>query len=246
MATILSVATRRDGFDWALWCVGFAAASVALFGFVEWVREQRRRPEVEFLWLVSTDGQEASLEPWPSDKTISIRSGQSLIVEVSIRNVGNATGARSITNFVVPAVLDLGRVRQGGGGGVRVQNKIAGLPPNFGANYLHDGTDWYPNLWWQQRFRVTLTPGERVPPKMRLLMEVSDDRLSPRGRPRRAFGWSQGEPDAGAGEPWPSGSAAKPRFQRIEPLPEGRPWCGPGWRRDIRDLSGEDAAPVAG
>ena len=49
-----TAAALRDTWAWIGYGVALAAGLAAVIGFVSWILQQRRRPEVAFLWRIAT------------------------------------------------------------------------------------------------------------------------------------------------------------------------------------------------
>jgi hypothetical protein len=232
-----SVGNGRDGWAWAQYAIGVIAGLTAIVAFLYWIREQRRRPEAEFLWKLSTNGRPEDLREWKPDEVPVVPPGSALLVEVSMRNIGDALGRSTVSNFVVGSGVDVTDY-QHGRPSTAASNAIVGRPPDYACRFIAGAIEWYPQLWWLQRFVVIPNEGTSGD-LLRLLMEVEDDRLNSSGR-RWLPNLLWNEPtnvNLQAGARWPPERRGKRRLGRIRSLPTGRASCRPGQRRDVRDIA---------
>ena len=215
----------------------FATLVTALVGFGYWAVAQRRRPEIQFLWQISESGRTADLRPWEPHEIPTITPGQGILIEASVCNVGDQTGSSTLSNLVAPVAVSLARSPERPESPTAARNGIAGVPPDYEAQFLAAERSWYIDMWWVQRFVITAwSPTEGAPDRFRLLMEVTDDRFNGAGRRwLPSIDWSEG-PTPTYLERWPGKRSARPRLRLIRALPKGRVACAPGSRRDVRDL----------
>jgi hypothetical protein len=216
-----------DAVTWPRWwaidlAFGVAASTAAIVAFAYWVLEQRRRPEIRFLWRYATSESDGDLVNWDTTEYLPVGAGSTLLIEASVRNVGDASAQRALTNFVAPTSAgDLKRVPTIVGGA-----SIAFLVQEFQLP---------PSEWFLQRFVLELPDHEA---RLRLTFKLTDNRLNSSGRrwlPSRLAGVD--EPDSEWGERWPPPRPQiRQQWSRIRALPKDRPWCVKGERQDIRDL----------
>jgi hypothetical protein len=93
--------TERDLADWLVLAATLAAFVTGSVSFLVWIREQFRRPEFEYRWRISPTGDVDGLVDWKADTEGTVPAGATILVESSIRNVGDAAGP-TLSNFVVP------------------------------------------------------------------------------------------------------------------------------------------------
>jgi hypothetical protein len=236
--------SRRDILDWIALAVGLIAGLVAIAGFLLIITQRRRRPEVDFLWRISTTGAPADFKDWQKSEMPTIRIGETILVECSIHNIGDASGERALANFVVPDCFSLSSY-----GGTREQtvgqpstNLVAGLAPNYGVRYLAPERPLYVDMWWQLKYSLTLGTAPNSP-GVRLLIELSDDRLNGRGhRWLPSLGSSQSVPASSFGTRWkPDRAWRRPRWIKVGNGDEVR--CRVGTREAVRDLLIEPGQP---
>jgi hypothetical protein len=229
---------NRDKWDWVVLGVGLAAGATAIVGFLFWIARQRRRPEVDFLWRLASTGDPARFARWMQDDNAKITVGDTILVEASIQNIGDAAAARALANFVVPDCFSLMMYPDPSRAQMRTShNSIAGIGPDYGVNFVAPERELHVGMWWQLRFSLTL---ERAPNSsgVRLLMEIGDERLNANGW--RWF-WSLMPADkqegAPHGTPWPPPRHRRRLgFLRVGARDGNRIYCTPGLRRSTRDL----------
>jgi hypothetical protein len=168
------------------------------------------------------------LVAWPADHEPDIPAGSCLLVEASLRNVGDAATKQAMTNFVAPLFAELAKVS---GSEPRPKpirtTKVVFVPATF---------DLGPGVWQLQRFQVVV-PDEPV--GVRLRMTISDHGLNASGRrwlPSRLVGLDDADTTT-YGDLWPPPRPAIARqWSRIRARPHGHVWCIRGERADVRDL----------
>jgi len=233
------VTVARDGWDVVVLVVGLAAGISAIVGFGYWILAQRRRPEVAFLWKVSASTVSDGMEAWPQGHRPVVRPGDTIVVEASIQNVGDATAERALVNFVVPDCFTLERVGDTPSGVLTSANRTAGHPPVFGVHFIAIKTSLYPAMWLQLRFSLKLRHVPHSQPGARLLLEVSDDRLN--GRGSRWFPSLPAPvelPTYSISEAWPIKLRLRRDWRRIKVghLGADNVMCYPGGRQTTRDV----------
>jgi hypothetical protein len=242
----LPVTLERDGWDWLLYALSVTAATTAIVLFLPWALERRRRPEVQFHWRFSPDGDPTKLALWPADNAPEIDPTRPFLVEAAILNTGDTAGGDTLINFVVPDCFDLRQRGKPDAEPLIAGNDTAGLPPEYRAVFFASRAEpWTPGNWFMWHYRLqysTAKQCERSFP-VRLLFDVSDSRFNSHGRrwlpsilpPSELQG-------ASAGMPWPPVPTKRRwriagwRIGWVRPTPPGRVVCAPGDRRDIRDL----------
>jgi hypothetical protein len=226
---------RRDALDWATLAVALAAGATAIIGFTYWILEQRRRPEVSFLWRIALNGDLDGLRDWPHDESPSIEVGQTILVEASVQNVGDAPGQHTLTNFVVPSCFALADYPAASQRVLESSNDTAGLPQDRSVRFIAGERPFNISMWWMQRFALTL---ERDPGSdgARLLMALDEGRLNGRGRRLLpSLVAPHNPPGAPYGTPWPP--PGQPRaLAIIEAAPRDTVYCTRGSRQSVRDL----------
>jgi hypothetical protein len=156
---ILVVTVERDVWAWAQYAVTVLAAVTAVVVFLAWALELRRRPEIQFHWRLSPDGDPAHLAMWPPDEVPEIRPGQPLLVETAILNTGDKAGRDALINFVAPDCFDL---RQYDAPEVKPRhagNDTVGLPPDYRAAFFAVAAEpWTPANWHMRHYRLQFGP----------------------------------------------------------------------------------------
>jgi hypothetical protein len=207
---------------------GAAASAIVAFGF--WVLEQRRRPELRFMWSFSAAGEVDDLAPWGERETRSSPPGATVLVEASVQNVGDGGTAGAQSNFTVPDAIDCRSAPTSAQ--PRKAVKVAGAPVAFiPAVFAVPPGDYH-----LQRFRLRVPNSEGC---YRLTFTVTDARLNASGRrflPSRLVGGDL-PPSWSCADPWPP-KLPKPfsRWSRVRAEPRGRIAHMRGVRADVRDL----------
>ncbi len=170
-----------------------------------------------------------------------MRVGETFLVEASVQNCGDASGERSLTNFVVNACVKLESYprREDAAQPLDGQNGIAGFPPGLWTRWFARERTFYPALCWQQRYLLTV---ESEPERggIRLLMVLSDDRLNATGRRLlpSLISEDQWDDPAPYGDPWPGDREHRRRHVgRIRMKPRDEPIrAARGERKSVRDV----------
>jgi hypothetical protein len=207
---------------------------VAIFAFVPWASQQRRRPELEMLWKIAPTGDVDDLAAWAPGTVAEVPHGP-VIVEASVLNVGDATATVAESNFYVPGALGLERWR-----GDEDDSPNPDAEP-YPIRFLPKTFAVAPGNWFQQRFRLSVPDDPGQP--FRLTFVVSEGRLNATGRrllPSR--GLTDGDVAPTLPEtPWPP-TGQSPRWWRLsawgwaQAKPQGQLLCRRGVRADVRDL----------
>jgi hypothetical protein len=233
--------------------LGAVASGVALVGFVPWALQQRRRPEVEFLWRLSTTG-ELGVADWPSDDVPlvpEVEAGTTIVVEASIKNVGDATALTTQTNFVVPECIAVRGLAEGAKPARFSHNVTAGVRPGNGVHFIVATFDVAPGNWHLQRFELTL-PDTAPTEVVRVLLDVSQERFNATGRRRLPVLLIDGDAaDVPAGEQWPPAESRVrwwecEAWHRPRAQPVGRVRSTRANRADVRDLRIVPRRPAGG
>jgi hypothetical protein len=234
-----TVVIERDAWDWLLYAATALAAITAIVVFSAWALELRRRPEVQFYWRLSPDGDPANLAEWPADHVPEISATQPFLVAAAIQNTGDKAGGDTLINFVVPDCFDLHQVEAPEVEPVRAGNETAGLPPDNRVVFLIPrATLWTPANWHLSHYRLQCVAGQGDRPlPVRLLFAVADSRFNSRG-----WRWlpsvvpPSGSEVAPVGTPWPPVPAKRRTARWLRAEPRGRVACWRGERSDVRDL----------
>jgi hypothetical protein len=207
---------------------GASASAIVAFAF--WVLEQRRRPELRFMWSFSATGEVHDLAPWGEGETRTSPPGATLLVEAAVQNVGDGGTAGAQSNFTVPDAVDCWSApawdepRRA----VKVAAaSLAFLPAAFAIP---------PGDYHLQRFRVRVPDTEDC---HRFTFTVTDARLNASGRrflPSRLVGGDL-PPSWSCTDLWPP-KLPRPfgRWSRVRAEPRGRIAYMRGVRADVRDL----------
>jgi hypothetical protein len=210
--------------------LGVLASIPAIAGFVLWIAEQRRRPDIRFLWKLSTTGAPDDLEPWSPGYEAHIEPGCLVLVEASVKNVGDAAAEHAMTNFVAPTSVGLAKVS--GEGPAPTATQVGGEQVQF----VVARCELQPGNWQLQRFELTLPDASMG---VRLRLTVSDQRLNASGSrwlPSRLVGDDTADKTA-YGDPWPPPRPTIWRqWARVRTSPHGQVWCTRGERADVRDV----------
>ena len=192
-----------DAVTWPRWwavdlAFGVLASTTAVVAFIYWILEQRRRPEVRFLWKYSTSGSVDDLAIWEPQHRALIRPGSTLLVEASVLNVGDASADRAMTNFVAPVTFNLLAVT---GKPPATPTVVGGAPIAF----ISQTFDLPPGEWRLQRFKLTSLDTDD---QTHLTFKFANSRLNSSGG---RLLWSRlvavQEPEHSWSKPWPSPSA---------------------------------------
>lgn len=142
--------------------LGALASLVAIFAFVPWASQQRRRPELEMLWKIAPTGDVDDLAAWAPGTVAEVPHGP-VIVEASVLNVGDATATVAESNFYVPGALGLERWR-----GDEDDSPNPDAEP-YPIRFLPKTFAVAPGNWFQQRFRLSVPddPGQPFPAHVR-------------------------------------------------------------------------------
>src|SRR6266542_2309950 len=127
----LPVTVERDGWDWFFYALSVAATITAIIAFSVWALELRRRPEVQFRWRFSPDGDPANLTLWQSDHVPEVSPRRPFLVETAIQNTGDRAGNDTLVNFVAPDCFDLRQDNKPEAEPAGAGNDTAGLPPEY-------------------------------------------------------------------------------------------------------------------
>jgi hypothetical protein len=237
-----------DAWSLLLYVLSVAAATAAVFLFLPWALERRRRPEAQFQWRYSSDGDPANLDSWPADYVPEIQPDQSVLVEAAIKNVGDRAGQSLLVNFVVPDCYDLRKYGEPEITARVSANGTAGLPPHHRVRFMAPGDQsWTPGNWLMYHYLLkysTLGGGDGSI-LTRMLFEVSESRFNGSGRrllPSVSRSLTQELEYAPAGTPWPPVTRSRGCRRAIEQVrwiraePHGRVACWRGQRSDVRDI----------
>jgi hypothetical protein len=233
------VTVERDVWDWLLYAVTVLAAVTAIIVFLGWAAELRRRPEIQFQWRLSPDGDPIHLTIWPPDHVPEIEATQPLLVEAAVQNTGDKAGRDTLINFVVPDCFDLRQPVAPEAKPLHAVNEAAGLPPDYRVVFFAPRPGlWTPANWHLLQYELRYLADQCDRPfQVRLLSRVLDSRFNSRGRRLLPSIVPPLEnQDAPVGTPWPPGPAKRRRVRRARAEPRGRVACLPGERSDVRDL----------
>ena len=236
-----AVSVQKDFWDWMLYATSLLAALIAIFLFLPWALDRRRRPEVRISFRIAESGRPEDLRDWSHAETPDIAAGQAILIEAAIQNVGDAPGVSTLTNFVVPELFLLRCVDSASVKSTVTLNYTAGLPPDYRIRYCAPGAPtWTPGNWFAVRYELTPQPAalEKVRTKARVLFTVGDpgfNRSGGRWLPTLA---APTEPlTAHAGVAWPPRpSSWRSHLRRVRAEPFRRVLCVRGGREDVRDL----------
>ncbi len=240
----VGVATPRDAWDWLVLWLTVAGATTALFAFGSWLLERRRRPELLVIWEYAADGNERNLERWEADTKPTLLPGQKVTVRHSIKNVGDAAAERVLTNFVVPACLDLSEVDEPESKLLTTVDRTVGVKPQFKALFMARTTEQIaPGDAVVRRYTLSMKDGSALTEstEVRIALDAACARLNPRGH-RRIPSFIYRLDDAagakeGAGTKWPPDVTTDRVMRWVHAMPRGRLLCRPGSRKDVRDLT---------
>lgn len=233
------VAVARDPWDVVVLAVGIVAGITAIIGFGYWILAQRRRPEVQFFWQISTTGSVTDLRPWPQDEPPEVVVGATILVETNIWNIGDATAMHALSNFVVPDCFSLRLFDNDRVKAMVAGNKTAGYPPTDAVRFIPIEKPIYPAVWWPQRYCLVLESIPEGKNAARFMMELSEDRLNGSGSRRW---WSRTAPleipDYPVETPWPETRRLKHQWRKISVGNSNgdRVMCYPGGRKTTRDV----------
>jgi hypothetical protein len=243
MGAAVQISRGRDIWDVLALIVGLIAGGTAIVGFTLWILNLRRRPEVEFLWNISLTGARPGFRAWPQSDAPVIRVGETILVEASVHNIGDATGERALTNFVVPDCFSLHSYDKPNPDPVLTSgNGIAGLKPKEEVRFIARERSFYVDMWWMHLYSLTL---DRAPNStgVRILMELSEDRLNARGeRLLRSLVSPSLPPASPYGTPW-TNARVRRVLRRITVGNGAEVRCRAGTRQTVRDLRIESGPP---
>jgi hypothetical protein len=237
----LSVVVQRDFWDWLLYALSVLAATAAVLLFAPWALDRRRRPEVRFLWELSTNAGE-SFTSWPPDCVKSIVAGQPYEIRIGIQNVGDKAPENALLNFVVPDCLTLENANSPAQATIASTDTTTGIPPLNRVLFLTPAlpSSWTPGNFFLYRFTISYVHAEtRSPPiKLRLAFAIADTNFNATGRRWLPSLVSIAEPaPSPAGTPWPPAVSQRRRRLRYISVAAGdQVLCTRGERRVVRDI----------
>jgi hypothetical protein len=210
--------------------LGVGASASAVVAFTFWVLEQRRRPELRFMWSFSPTGEVDDLAPWDHGESRTTPPRTNVLVEAAVQNVGDGGSAGAQSNFTLPNTV--GCLSAPAWDEPRKAVKVAGAPLAFiPAKFALPPGDYH-----LQRFWLRVPDSEAC---HRLTFTVSDARLNASGRrflPSRLVGGDLPS-SLSCTDSWPPElPKGRARWSRVRAEPRGRIAYMRGVRADVRDL----------
>jgi hypothetical protein len=214
------------------------AAFAAIFLFLPWALDRRRRPEARFLWKISGEGN--SGVSWSPCDAQPIQPGQRYEVSVGIQNIGDRAPENALINFVVPDCLTLENANSPEQRAAPSENETAGMAPLHRVLFLTPSlpSSWTPGNFFLYRFTISYADDSALalPVELRLLFAIADARFNATGKRWLPSLVSAVRPAySPAGSPWPP-TVAK-RRRRLKLITAGSDvLCTRGERQVVRDV----------